>query len=99
SEPPAGARAAATTAAVERGQIGLAPPSAPPPGWPRAASGGIAAAVVAMEALALSAALLLAATSVSLAAAEPARGLAGLTTIGVDVDEALSDFLDAYHRR
>jgi len=52
-----------------------------------------------MEALALSAALLLAATSVSLAAAEPARGLAGLTTIGVDVDEALSDFLDADHRR
>jgi len=39
-----------------------------------------------MEALALSAALVLAVTSVSLAAAEPARGLAGLTTIGVDVD-------------
>jgi len=39
-----------------------------------------------MKALALSVALLLAATSVSLAAAEPARGLAGLTTIGVDVE-------------
>jgi hypothetical protein len=39
-----------------------------------------------MEALTLSAALLLAAASVSLAAAEPARGLAGLTTIGVDVE-------------
>ena len=39
-----------------------------------------------MASLALSVALLLAATSVSLAAAEPARGLGGLTTIGVDVE-------------
>ena len=39
-----------------------------------------------MAALALSVVLLLAATSVSLATAEPARGLAGLTTIGVDVE-------------
>src|SRR5262245_9761791 len=39
-----------------------------------------------MRALALSVALLLALTCESLAAADPARSLAGLTTIGVDVD-------------
>jgi len=39
-----------------------------------------------MAALALSLALLLAVTSVRPAAGEPARGLAGLTTIGVDVE-------------
>ncbi|HKC42218.1 MAG TPA: hypothetical protein VKC64_00220, partial [Burkholderiales bacterium] len=39
-----------------------------------------------MRALALVGALLLAATSVSVAPAEPARGLAGLATIGVDVE-------------
>jgi hypothetical protein len=48
-----------------------------------------------MAALALSVVVLLAASSVSPATAEPARGLAGLTTIGVDVEldpsqEALS---------
>jgi hypothetical protein len=39
-----------------------------------------------MAALAFSVALLLAAMSASPATAEPARGLAGLTTLGVDVD-------------
>jgi len=39
-----------------------------------------------MRALALLVALLLVATSVSRAAPEPTRGLAGLTTIGVDVE-------------
>lgn len=39
-----------------------------------------------MRALALSVALLVVLTCESLAAAEPARGLAGLTTIGVDVE-------------
>lgn len=39
-----------------------------------------------MRALALSVALLLAPTSTSLAAADPAPSLAGLTTIGVDVE-------------
>jgi len=39
-----------------------------------------------MRALALVGAFLLAATSVSAADAEPARGLAGLATIGVDVE-------------
>jgi hypothetical protein len=56
-----------------------------------------------MAALAFSVALLLAAMSASPATAEPARGLAGLTTLGADVDldssqDSLFSFLDAYNR-